>query len=212
MLLLLGLAGAAAAAGPKELTTIVEKRVESIVHHDVRCDLVRLDANEALLLDGLATDDGRIALAPALFRGLRSQATWRESFQTLAHECWHQIEFLPGVEQPRNPSQLARLEGVADAAGAIITRWWCQRRACVGETTIAYPHYRPAMRRARASGRPLAWLRDYAVSSNRTRGRMWARGTRMLRARAARAERRRLSSRNRRSGPDRARSAPARGR
>jgi hypothetical protein len=173
MLAALVLAAPATAASPHDVTAKIERRVSTIAHQDVNCELVRLDPTEAILLDGMATDDGRIALAGTLISGLKGEVVWRGALHTLAHECWHQIEFLAGVEQAGNPSQLARLEGVADAAAQIITRWWCRSRLCIGQIDAGYPHYAPARARATRSARPLAWLRDYAVSSNRTRGRMW---------------------------------------
>jgi hypothetical protein len=177
MVATLVLAGQATAAGPHEVAAKIETRVEKVAHHEVSCELSRLDPTEALLLDGMATDDGRVALAGSLIAGLKGRVVSRAALHTLAHECWHQMEFLPGVEQPANPSQVARLEGVAEAAAEIITRWWCRTRLCIGQIEVAYPHYRPARERSRRTRRPLAWLRDYAVSGNRTRGRMWARAT-----------------------------------
>jgi hypothetical protein len=174
MLVALLLTAPATAASPHAVTDQIEARVSKIAHTQVRCDLVRLDPTEAVLLDGMATDDGQIALAGSLIGGLNDEVVWRAALHTLAHECWHQMEFIAGVEQPSNPSQLARLEGVADAAAEVITRWWCRTRVCIGEIEPSYPHFRPARSRAKTTKRPLAWLRDYAVSSNRTRGRMWA--------------------------------------
>ncbi|MDH3226503.1 MAG: hypothetical protein OEM67_05365 [Thermoleophilia bacterium] len=169
----LALAAPATAASPHGVTAQIETRIGKPAHQDVNCDLVRLDPTEAILLDGMATDDGRVALAGTLISGLRGEVFRRAALHTLAHECWHQLEFLAGVEQPSNPSQVARLEGVADGAAEIITRWWCRTRPCIGEIDAGYPHYEPARARAKRGARPLAWLRDYALSSNPTRGRMW---------------------------------------
>jgi hypothetical protein len=174
MLVALVLVAPASAGSPHDVADEIEARISTLAHTDVTCDLVRLDPTEALLLDGLASPDGQIALAGSLITGLKHEVVWREALHTLAHECWHQMEFVEGVEQPSNPSQLARLEGVADAAAEVITRWWCRTRTCIGRIEASYPHFRPARARAKTTERPLAWLRDYALSGNRVRGRMWA--------------------------------------